>query len=199
MGTGVDSNVALPTRLACLTNLPLFTPRFYTVTRCPPSPGTQNTTSPSQPDPASLTPIGQDAPRAWMGQEGASLVPPRGWEIRTAMRLMLRDTKNWKLVSGMGGSQPAAPLPGIIGCHHPSMRREDSPESTLLFCQLRIVMSVRFSFPSGVRVSIYPSLGRNAKGHISMLMEAGPWFRPSKDRVYLNRIPNFRDRNAFQK
>lgn len=110
MGTGVDSNVALPTRLACLTNLPLFTPRFYTVTRCPPSPGTQNTTSPSQPDPASLPSIGQDAPRAWTGQEGASLVPPRGWEIRTAMRLMLRTlrTGNWSLGWGVSACRPSA-------------------------------------------------------------------------------------------
>lgn len=33
--------------------------------------------------------------------EALPLVPPRGWEIRTAMRLMLRD---WKLAPGWGVS-----------------------------------------------------------------------------------------------
>ena len=70
--------------------------------------------------------------------EALPLVPPRGWEIRTAMRLMLRD---WKLAPGWGVS--ACRPSGRIHWLPPSqLEKQDSP-----LCQLRIVMSDRFSFP----------------------------------------------------
>lgn len=66
-------------------------------------------------------------------------MPPRGWEIQTAMRLMLR---NWKLAPGWGVSacRPSGWNHWLPPSQH---EKEDSPGSTLLFCQLRIVMSVR--------------------------------------------------------
>lgn len=93
----VDSNVG------CQLYLPVFTPRFFT--RSHSQPGSQNITSPI-PDPTRLSLPTHSLARVlfvpgWI-TEALPLVPPRGWgwEIRTAMRLMLRDLE---LGSGMGG------------------------------------------------------------------------------------------------
>lgn len=137
MGTRrVDSNVVANLTCLALPYQPVFYPTFLHSLTHYPEP--KNITSPSQTDPTQLS-LPPSLPLArvllvpgWI-TEALPLVPPRGWvggnsnsNAANAQRLGtgLRD----------GGSQSAAPLARIIGCRLPSMRWNNSPENTLLFC-----------------------------------------------------------------
>lgn len=133
MGTRrADSNVGCQPNLPYLAwpclYLPVFTPRFFTrslTTRIP----KHNIPHP-RPDPAfpSHPFIGQGARRAWMDHRGASPSAAQGLGMGNSNS---NAANAQRLGTGLrdGGSQPAAPLAGFIGCRIPSMRSKIHPRA----------------------------------------------------------------------
>lgn len=137
MGTRrVDSNVANLPGLPCL-SLPHVLHSLSLTLACTPiaRDPKHNIPIPDRPSCPSH-PLARVLPVPGWITEALPLVPPRGWEIRTAMRLMLRNWKlarDWPRDAGwrVSACRPSGPDHWLPPSQH---EKEDSPESALLFC-----------------------------------------------------------------